>query len=134
MSELEFYFIVTENDGKTETNFGKLVENQLARLEKEFKEARDNLRVLDKALLNKDAIWPDRKFWKKWKEVKLTWLWYFYMKILVEDRFVDIRAPITNSDQEIEMDLMVENLKRANTKILEVDDADRVLEKDALVM
>ncbi len=56
------------------------------------------------------------------------------MKILVEDRFVDIRAPITNSDQEIEMDLMVENLKRANTKILEVDDADRVLEKDALVM
>ncbi len=62
MSELEFYFIVTENDGKTETNFGKLVENQLARLEKEFKEARDNLRVLDKALLNKDAIWPDRKF------------------------------------------------------------------------
>lgn len=36
-SEPEFHPIVTKNDGKAVTYFGKLVKNQLARLEKGFK-------------------------------------------------------------------------------------------------
>lgn len=125
---------MTKNDGKAATYFDKLVKNQLARLKKRLKEERDNLGVSDENFPNKDAIWPGREVQDKWKEVKPICLWYFYMKVLLEDRFDVIGAVITNSDEKIEIYLIEKNQKRAHKEILEEDDTDRDLEDDKLDM
>ena len=133
-TEPEFYPIVTQNDGKAATHFGKSVKNQLSRLEKGFKEARTNLGVTGGGLPNEDAIWQEGEIRDKWEEVKLTCPWYFRMKVLVEDRFDDIGAAITNSGEEIDMDLMGDSRKRAHTEALgEIDQEDN-MEDDTLGM
>lgn len=106
MFELEFHLIVAKIDRKAATHFAQSVQNQLARVEKRFKEARDNLRVTSGGLYNKIAIWPKENVENKWKEVKLTCPSYFDIKALEKDRFDDISIAITNIDKDIEMDLI----------------------------
>lgn len=79
--EPEFYSIITQNNGKATTHFGKSVKNRLFLLKKGFKEVRTNLGVTGGVLPNEDAIWPERKICNKWKEVTLTCPSYFYMKV-----------------------------------------------------
>lgn len=56
------------------------------------------------------------------------------MKTLVEDRFNDIGAEITNNDKRIEIDLMRRNWKKVHKEILDEDDTNRDLENDKLSM
>ncbi len=56
------------------------------------------------------------------------------MITLVEDRFDDIGAEITNNDKRIEIDLMGRNWKKVHKEILDEDDANRDLENDKLSM
>lgn len=55
-TEPYFHPIVSQNDGKAATQFGKSVKNQLSRLEKGFKEARTNLGITGGVVPNEDAI------------------------------------------------------------------------------
>ncbi len=54
------------------------------------------------------------------------------MKSLVEDRLDDIGAAVTNSDKEIEMDLIKKNQKKAYIETLKKDNTDRDLEHNAV--
>lgn len=54
------------------------------------------------------------------------------MKSLVEDRLDDIGAAVTNSDKEIEMDLIKKNQKKAYIETLKKDNTDRDLEDNAV--
>lgn len=63
--EPEFYLIVTQNNGKAITHFGKSVKNQLSQLEKRYKEARTNLGIISRGLPNEDIIWLERKICNK---------------------------------------------------------------------
>lgn len=112
----EFHSIITQNDGNATTHFGKSVKNQLFLLKKGFKEVRTNLGVTGGGLPNEDAIRPERKIRNKWKEVNLTCPWYFYMKVLVENRFNVIGAAIINSGEEIGIDWMSDNEKKVHTE------------------
>ena len=104
VTEPEFQPLVTKNDEKAATHFGTSVKkNQMARLEKGFKEARENLGITGGGLPNEDAIW---------EQVKVTCPWYFRIKALVEDTFDDIGVAITNSGEGIDLDLMDESRKR----------------------
>lgn len=94
----------------------------MARLEKGFKEARENLGITGGGLPNEDAIWPEGEVRDKWEQVKITCPWYFRMKALVEDRFDDIGAAITNSGEGIDLDLMGESKKRTYRETLGGDD------------
>lgn len=122
VSEPEFQPLVTKNDGKAAIHFGTSVKNQMARLEKGFKEARENLGITGGGLPNEDAIWPEGEVRDKWEQVKITCPWYFRMKALVEDRFDDIGAAITNSGEGIDLDLMGESRKRTYRETLGGDD------------
>ena len=122
VSEPEFQPLVTKNDGKAAIHFGTFVKNQMARLEKGFKEAWENLGITGGGLPNEDAIWPEGEVWDKWEQVKITCPWYFRMKALVEDRFDDIGAAIINSREGIDLDLMGESRKKTYRETLGGDD------------
>lgn len=64
------------------------------------------LRVTGSVLLYKGEIREDTELMSILEEVKLFCLWFYLMKNMVEDRFDDISAAITNSGGEIELDLM----------------------------
>lgn len=56
------------------------------------------------------------------------------MKTLVEDRFDNIGAAITNNNKGIEMDFMAKNQKKAYIETLKKDDVDKNLENNILNM
>lgn len=57
VSEHEFQPLVMKNDEKAATHFEISIKNQMARLDKGFKEAWKNLGITGGGLPNKDAIW-----------------------------------------------------------------------------
>lgn len=122
VSELEFQSLVMKNNGKAATHFGTSVKNQMARLEKGFKEAQENLEITGGGFPNEDAIWPKGEVWDKWEQVKITCPWYFCMKALVENRFNDIGTAITNSGENIDLDLIDESRKKIYRETVGGDD------------
>lgn len=55
------------------------------------------------------------------------------MKVLVEDRFEDIGAVITNSREDIDLDLMNESRKKTYKEMLKRnDDAEENLDNDVM--
>lgn len=93
-------------DPKVLAHYGMTVKNQISKLEKGFKTAKEMLRVTGSGLLHEGEIREDTELMSIWKEVKLFCPWFYRMKNMVEDRFDDIGAAITNSGGEIELDLM----------------------------
>lgn len=87
-------------------------------MKKKFKAACINQRVTKKRLPNKDAIWLKRKICNKWEQVKLTYLSYFYIKILIKNQFNDISTAIMNSNKKIDIDLISDSQKKIYTEIL----------------
>lgn len=75
-------------------------------LQKGFKTAKEMLRVTGSGLLHEGEIREDTELMSIWKEVEQFCPWFYRMKSMVEDRFDDIGAAITNSGGEIELDLM----------------------------
>lgn len=122
ISESEFQPLVMKNDGKAAIHFGTSVKNQMAQLEKGFKEAWKNLGTTGGGFPNEDAIWPEGEVRDKWEQVKITCPQYFRMKALVEDRFDNIRPAITNSGEGINLDLMDESRKRTYRETIRGDD------------
>ena len=94
------------DDPKVLAHYGMTIKNQLSKLEKGFKTAKDMLRVTGSGLLHEGEIREDTELMSIWKEVELCCPWFYRMKNMVEDRFDDIGAAITNSGGEIEVDLM----------------------------
>ena len=94
------------DDPKVLAHYGMTIKNQLSKLEKGFKTTKDMLRVTGSGLLHKGEIREDTELMCIWKEVELFCPWFYCMKNIVEDRFDDIGAAITNSGREIEIDLM----------------------------
>lgn len=90
----------------------------MARLEKGFKKAWENLEIIGDNLPNKDVIQPEGKVWDKQKQIKITYLQYFCMKTLLEDRFNNIKAAIINSGKGIDLNLMDESRKRTYKEII----------------
>lgn len=93
-------------DPKVLAHYGMTVKNQISKLEKEFKTAKEMLRVTSSELLHKGEVCEDTELMSIWKEVELFCPWFYHMKNMVEDGFDDIGAAITNSRGEIELDLM----------------------------
>ena len=51
----------------------------------------------------------------KWHEVRVLCPWFYRMKNLVDDRFDDIGAAITNSGEDIDLDVMNTNRKTSKS-------------------
>ena len=51
----------------------------------------------------------------KWHEVRVLCPWFYRMKLLVDDRFDDIGAAITNSGEAIDLDVMNTNRKTSKS-------------------
>lgn len=81
-------------------------------LKKKFKKTQKNPRIINRCLFNKDAIWLKSEVQDKWKQVKITGLWYFYIKALMEDRFDNSRAVIGNNKKSIDLDLIDKSRKK----------------------
>ena len=54
----------------------------------------------------------------KWHKVWILCPWFYQMKHLVDDRFDNIGAGITNSGQDIDLDVMNTNRKTPKPAIL----------------
>lgn len=93
-------------DPKVLAHYGMTVKNQISKLEKGFKTTKEMLRVTSSGLLHEGEIHEDTELMSIWKEVEQFCPWFYRMKSMVEDRFDDIGAAITNSGGEIELDLM----------------------------
>lgn len=93
-------------DSKVLAHYRMTIKNQISKLEKGFKIAKDMLRVTGSGLLHEGEIRNDSELMSIWKEVEQFCPWFYRMKNMVEDRFDDIGAAITNSGGEIELDLM----------------------------
>ena len=84
------------------THYENSVKNQLHKLKKNWKNAKETLRVTDAGLVYENKIWPrENEICSKWKEVKEVFLWYYRIKKLVEDRFDDVGAAITNRKTDV---------------------------------
>lgn len=94
----------------------------MTQLEKRFKEAWENLGIISGGLLNEDTIWSKSEVRDKQKQVQIICLQYFCIQALVEDRFDNIRAAITNNGKDIDLDLIDESRKRIYKKMLGEDD------------
>lgn len=53
----EFQPLIIKNNKKIATHFRTFVKNQMTQLEKEFKEAWENLGIISSGLPNEDVIW-----------------------------------------------------------------------------
>lgn len=93
-------------DPKVLAHYRMTVKNQISKLEKGFKTAKEMLRVTGLGLLHEGEIREDTELMSIWKEVEQFCSWFYRMKSMVEDRFDDIGVAITNSGGEIELDLM----------------------------
>lgn len=60
---------------------------------------------------HKDDIHEGLYIMDKWHKVRILCLWFYRMKNLVDDRFDDIEAAITNSGEDIDIDTMNTNRK-----------------------
>lgn len=108
-----------KNNRKVAIYFRILIKNQITQLKKNFKKVWKNLEIKNENFFNKDAIQPKDKVWNKQKQVKITYLWYFYIKTLVEDKFDNIIAAIINSRKNIDIDLIDKSKKKIYKEILE---------------
>lgn len=96
---------------KAVTHYGITVKNQVARLEKGWKKAKETLGVTGAGLPHKDDIHDGSSIMDKWHEICVLCPWIYQMKILVDNRFNDIGAAITNSGKDIDLDIMNTNRK-----------------------
>lgn len=91
----------------------------MTQLKKNFKKVWKNLEITNENFFNKDTIQPKDKVWNKQKQIKITYLCYFYIKTLVKDKFDNIRAVIINIREGIDINLIDESKKKIYKKILE---------------
>ena len=73
-------------DSKVLTHYGMTIKNQISKLEKGFKVAKDMLRVTGSGLLHEGKIREDSELMSIWKEVEQFCPWFHHMKNMVEDR------------------------------------------------
>ncbi len=60
---------------------------------------------------HEDDIHKELYIMDKWHEVRVLWPWFYQMKNLVDNRFDNIGAAITNSGEDINIDIMNTNKK-----------------------
>lgn len=99
------------------THYGSTVKNQVARLEKRWKKAKETLGVTGAGLPHEDDIYEGSYIMDKWHEVRVLCPWFYRMKILVGGRFDDIGAAITNSGEDIDLDVMNTNRKTSKPSV-----------------
>ena len=64
-------------DPQALTHYGNSIKNQLHKLEKNWKNAKETLGVTGTGLVHEDEIWPgENGICSKWKEIKEVFLWY----------------------------------------------------------
>lgn len=102
-------------DEKAVTHYGNAVKNRVARLEKGWKKAKVALTVTGAGLPHEDDIHEGSYIMDKWHEVRVVCPWFYRMKNLVDDRFDDIGAAITNSGEDIDIDVMNTNRKTSKS-------------------
>ena len=66
-------------------------------------------------LPHEDDIHEGSYIMDKWHEVRILCPWFYRIKYLVDDRFDDIGAAITNSGEDIDLDVMNTNRKTSNS-------------------
>ncbi len=98
-------------DEKAVTHYRNAVKNQVARMEKGWKKAKITLTVTGAGLPHKDDIYEGLYIMDKWHKVRVLYPWFYRMKNLVDDQFDDIEAAITNSEKDIDIDIMNTNRK-----------------------
>ena len=94
----------------------------MGQLEKGFKKAWENLEIIDNSFSNEDTIWLKSKVCDKWEQSNITCPWYLCIKTLVEDRFHNNGAVITNNQEGIDLDLIGKIRKTVCRKTLKEDD------------
>ncbi len=62
-------------------------------------------------LSHKNAIQEGSNIIDKWHVLRYIFLWFYQMKNLVDDRFDDIGAAMTNSGKNVDLDVMNSNRK-----------------------
>ncbi|MCJ1469693.1 hypothetical protein MMC07_008329 [Pseudocyphellaria aurata] len=97
-------FAVHVNNPIGLSHFEKAIKSQIWRLEKSWKKAKDTLGVTGAGLPDEDAIGNEGPVRDKWEEVKDICPWFFRMRDMVEDRFDDFGAAITNSETDAILD------------------------------
>ena len=98
-------------EDKAVTHYGTTVKNRVAQLEKGWKKAKETLGVTGAGLTHKDDIYEGSYIMDKWHEVRILCPWFYQMKHLVDNRFDNIGAAITNSSQDINLDIINTNRK-----------------------
>lgn len=98
-------------EDKAVIHYGTTVKNQVARHEKGCKRGKETLGVTGAGLPHEDDIHEGSYIMDKWHNVWILCPWFYQMKHLVDDRFDDIGAAITNSGEDIDLDAMNTNQK-----------------------
>lgn len=102
-------------EDKAVTHYVTTFKNHVARLEKGWKKAKETLGVTGAGLPHEDGIHEGSYIMDKWHEVRVFCPWFYRMKLLVDDRFDYIGAAITNSGEDIDLDVMNTNRKTSKS-------------------
>lgn len=109
-------------DSKALTHYGNAVKYPIAKLEKSWKAAKETLGVTGAGLLNKKAIWNGpNEIRDKWTQVKEVCPWFYKMRDMVENRFDDVGAAITNSKRDVALDAIQNGDRRRKEKEPELE-------------
>lgn len=108
---------------KALSHFEKAIKSRIARLEKNWKEAKETLGVTGAGLPNEEAIWnascPIRD---KWNEIKEICPWFNRMRDMVEGRFDDVGAAITKSETDVILEAAQGGDRKSHNHDTEMDD------------
>ncbi len=91
---------------KAVTHYGTTVKNQVVRLEKWWKKSKGTLNVTGAGMPHEDAIQVGSNIMDKGHEVRNICPKFYRMNNLSDDRFDDIGAAITNTGEDVDLDVM----------------------------
>lgn len=63
----------------------------------------------------KDDIYERLYIMDKWHKVRVLYLWFYWIKNLVDDQFNNIGVAITNSEENIDINVMNTNKKSSKS-------------------
>lgn len=110
-------------DPKALPHYGIAIKNQLARLERTWKNAKETLGIIGASLPSEEYILDGPNELRiRWNDVKQTCPWFFKMRDMVEHRIDDTGGTITNSETDVFLDATHSGSRRRRDEESDMED------------